>query len=132
MSNEKSISNAVMRRIYKLPCNGVARYKLKESPGKQCTYSEAYEAIFWGTGGHMGADGKRSRVFTHEGILRIRNLNRLYLSTTEEFVTMTLQTENEKIVTALQAVERLKASAKADIAEALAPVAEPQPSDSHV
>lgn len=77
------MSRQARARVFKYPCDGVRRFGAKEAKESQ-TYSEAYDMIFFATGGLI--DEKMARTFSKEGVRRISILNMRYIAIAGPFI----------------------------------------------
>ena len=74
-------------KVFKFPCDGVKRFGVKgerKDFGEGQTYEEAYDMIFFATGGRL--DEKGGRTFSPEGVKRIRQLNARYIIIAAKFI----------------------------------------------
>ena len=74
-------------KVFKFPCDGVRRFGVKGARnefGEGQTYDEAYDMIFFATGGTL--DEKGGWTFSPEGVKRIRQLNARYIVIAAKFI----------------------------------------------
>lgn len=78
----KALSRRKCQAIQKLPCDGIPRYRVKESVvATLLPYSTAFEEIFAAEGGRRDGvtEKNRARIWTKRGMRRVAALNRTYL-----------------------------------------------------
>ncbi len=92
----RPMSRVQRAKVFKYPCDGVKRFGVKgQAPfAEGQTYSDAYDMIFFATGGRM--DDKGGRSFSKEGVRRITELNSRYIGLAAKFIQEWFAEERKK------------------------------------